>query len=320
VAVAGGRKQYYLRFTIYEFYLLCFSAALREAFINNFIQQPAKMNTCPKCNTPVKPNARFCHVCGYQFTTSFSGTPQVTNFERPSNRQTTYAFIWLFITLASLVCMILPFVSEIDIFNGGGAMIFIGFVMFLTGAIVTPFYFKRAKRFNNIVSGINILAYWIYLPEEWGEYAKAEFKKRKKEKWTLFWLITIIALIINIIMCIVHPDGIIIFVFVQLGLMLIIGLTAFLSYKIPGNINKNHAGRAIIAPYGIYLNGSFHSWQGLSARFEKVQFTDNNSVLEFTYSAMVRYGRENYTVNVPVPKNEASSAVRIIEYFNRLPH
>jgi hypothetical protein len=278
------------------------------------------MTSCPKCNIPLKPNARFCHACGYQFTTSFSETPQTASFERPVNRQTTYAFIWLLVTLASLLCMILPFIIDIDIMNGGGAMIFLGFVMFLTGAIVTPFFFKRARRFSNIVSGKDTLAYWTYQPEEWGEYARAEFKKRKKEKWTLFWLITVIALIVNIIMCVVHPDGVIIFVFIQLGLMLIIGITAFLSYQLPGNKNKKHAGKAIIAPYGIYLNGSFHYWQGLSARFERVQFTDNNTVLEFTYSAIVRYGRENYTVNVPIPKNEIQAAARIVEYFNRLPH
>jgi hypothetical protein len=278
------------------------------------------MNFCPKCNAVLKPNARFCHVCGYQNSTSYSGSTQINSFEKPKNKQITYAFIWIFVTLASLLCAMLPFIADIDIMNGGGAMIFIGFVMFLTGAIVTPFFFKRAKRFNNIVSGKNMLAYWTYQPEEWGEYAEAEFRKRKKEKWGLFWLISIIGIIVNTIMCFAIPDGVIIFIFVQLGLMLILGFTAFLSYSLPHQKNKKHIGKAIIAPYGIYLNGSFHSWQGLSARFERVEFTDNNTILCFTYSALVRYAqREEYTVNVPIPKNEISTAVRVVEYFRNNP-
>jgi len=278
------------------------------------------MNSCPKCNAVLKPNARFCHVCGYQNTTAFGSSAQINSFEKPKNKQITYAFIWLLVTIASLLCAILPFITDIDIMNGGGAMIFIGFVMFLTGAIVTPFFFKRAKRFNNIVSGKNMLAYWTYQPEEWGEYAEAEFRKRKKEKWGLFWVISIIGIVVNTIMCFAIPDGIIIFIFVQLGLMLILGFTAFLSYSLPHKKNKKHIGKAIIAPYGIYLNGSFHSWQGLSARFERVEFTDNNTILCFTYSAMVRYAqREEYTVNVPIPKSELPTAVRIVEYFKNNP-
>lgn len=274
------------------------------------------MNSCPKCNATLKPNARFCHVCGYQNSNPNTGPAQIQNFEKPRNKQTTYAFIWLFITLGSLLCAILPFVADIDIMNGGGAMILLGFVMFLTGAIVTPFFFKRANKFNNIVSGKNILAYWTYEPEEWGEYALTEFKKRKKEKWGLFWLISIIGFVVNTIMCFAIPDGIIIFILIQLGLMIILGFTAFLSYRVPYQKNIKHIGKAIIAPYGVYLNGSFHSWQGMSARFERVEFTDNNTVLCFTYSALVRYAqREDYMVNVPIPKNEFSAAVRVVEYF-----
>jgi len=278
------------------------------------------MEICQNCKSTLKPNARFCHVCGFQYTTSFTPPPpqHINTFERPPNRQQTYAFIWLFVTVASIFGAMLPFIDDkIDIMKGGGAMIFIGFIMFITGAIVTPFFFKRASRFSNIVSGKNILAYWTYDAAEWGEYAFGEYKKRKKESWSLFWLISIISLVVNIIMCIVKPDGIAIFIIIQFALMLIIGITAFLSYNLTYQKNKKHVGKAIIAPYGIYLNGAFHSWQGLSARFERVQLTDNNTILQFTYSALVRYGqRENYTVNVPIPRNEIATAVRIVGYFN----
>ena len=274
------------------------------------------VNNCPKCNTPLKPQARFCHTCGFQHTTSFSGNTPFMGMQKPKNRQRTYAFIWLFVTIAFLIIFILPIITDIDMMDGGGAMIMIGLVMFITGAIVTPFFFKRAKRFDDIVSGKNILAYWVYKANEWNEYTNAEYAKRKNEKWGLFWLISIIAFIVNTIMCIVHPDGILIFVFVQLGIMVLIGISAYLSYTIPYRNNKKNIGKAIIAPNGIYLNGSFHSWKGMSARLDYVQISENNTILEFTYSAMVTYGRrESYTVNVPIPENEISAAFRIVEFF-----
>ncbi len=280
------------------------------------------MPFCSHCNLLLKPGAHFCHKCGAQYIEAYvTPTPQspppVNMLELPSNRKQTYAIIWLCLTLAFLACILLPFIADIDMMNGGGAMIFIGFIMFITGAIVTPFYFKLAKKFSNIVSGKNILAYWIYDAAEWGEYAEGELRKRKKEKWAMFWFITLIGIVVNIILCIAKPAGLFFFVIEQFVLMAIIGITAYLSYSLPHQKNVRNMGRAIIAPNGVYLNGSFHSWQGLSARFESVRLTDNDTILQFTYSALVRYGqRENYTVNVPIPRNQLSTAFKIISFFN----
>ncbi|HNW98146.1 MAG TPA: zinc ribbon domain-containing protein [Bacteroidales bacterium] len=282
------------------------------------------MNQCPQCNSLLKPNAKFCHNCGCAIFNSNS-TPIQTlttrtplEYQKPYNRQKYYAWTWFAMTIIFLFCFLYPFISDMDMFEGGGAMIMIGLVMFITSVIVTPFYFKRASRLSRILSGQNVLVYWVYSPEEWREYTSEELKQRKSEKWALFWVITVIAFVVNTIMSIIHPDGIIIFLFVQVGLMLLIALTAFLSYKLPDNQNRKHLGQVIIAKDGIYLNGSYHSWVGMSARFERVMISDDNKILHFVYSAMSRYSRDEYTVNVPVPNNELPAALKIIGYFKNI--
>ncbi len=277
---------------------------------------------CQQCGTTYKEGAGFCHKCGLavkiESARSHNESVPLLSYSKPRNKQKSYAYAWLFVTLLFLLCMILPFVAEIDIMNGGGAMVFVGALMFITGLIVTPFFFKRAKRFNEIVSGKNTIVHWTYTGSEWAQYTEEEFKRRKAQSWGIFALITSIMFVVFLIMGFILDDALPFMIVLFLCMTLIMFLSAWLSYIVPYRRNKKRIGEAIIAPSGIYLNGSIHIWQGLSARFERVMLEENDTILVFTYSALVQYGRrEEYSVNVPVPQGKLNEAIKVIGIFNQ---
>lgn len=230
-----------------------------------------------------------------------------------NNPQKTVAFSWLAVSGFALMMMGLPFAIDMDMMNGGFALIFISFFVMLMGIITSVIYFVRAKTLDKLLSGQELLAYWIYNPQEWQRYTEKEFEISKFEKVPLLILVSVISLIIGGIFAIADPEaGLVVFI-VMLGLIALLSGIVFVVPRLRHKHNQNSLGYAYIGTKGLYLNGYFHNWNMLGASLDSVSIImDEIPMLEILYSFPTRTGRQEETVRIPIPQGQMAMAERIV--------
>jgi len=230
-----------------------------------------------------------------------------------NNPQKTVAFSWLAVSGFALMMMGLPFAIDMDMMNGGFALIFISFFVMLMGIITSVIYFVRAKTLDKLLSGQELLAYWTYNPQEWQRYTEKEFEISKFEKVPLLILVSVICLIIGGIFAIADPEaGLVVFI-VMLGLITLLSGIVFVVPRLRHQHNQNSLGYAYIGTKGLYLNGYFHNWNMLGASLDSAAILmDEIPMLEINYSFPTRTGRQEETVRVPIPQGQLAMAERIV--------
>jgi hypothetical protein len=231
---------------------------------------------------------------------------------RVANRALIFMAIGLFLMFGPIN------LGWIDGMNGGFALSALGFMIALTFFITWIFYHKLARRQDTILSGKNLVVHWKYSLEEWEKYTENEHTSDSKGKKVLFFIISGFALFFGILFTILDPENGIYVLYVMLGLILIIGITAFLSIRITHNRNKKYLGEAIISRDGIYLNKQLHVWGIISSHLDSVVLISDEEPLEieFSYSTYGYKNNNSYSVRVPVPKGQESMALHVIEVFN----
>jgi hypothetical protein len=95
------------------------------------------------------------------------------------NPQRRNALIWLFISLAGLLMVFIPFVFDVDMMNGGGVLIFVGMVFSISGILVSVIFFKRSGALKRMFTGEGLLAHWIYDKTTWKKHSENEYAYRK---------------------------------------------------------------------------------------------------------------------------------------------
>jgi len=232
------------------------------------------------------------------------------------NTQRRAAYIWLFIGALGTFMAFMPSLFDIDIFDGGGALILLGIFAAISGVLVSILFFKRSKVIESAFMGSNYLIHWKYDANTWNEYAEKDFNFRKGINKALFLLIGGMCLIVGVIFWVIDPDGGKYVFLVMLGVTIIIGITAILSAKISYRRNKKSIGEVYIFNDGLYINKQTHIWKGFTARLDRVSIDRKDSLLRFVYSAITRTGRQSYTVLVPIPLGEEQNAESILRHFN----
>ena len=255
----------------------------------------------------MQPNYPMQHSYGHQVG---------PHFERPHNGQWTVALIWFGIGLAGLMAAFAPAVIEMDMMNGGYALIMLGLFVTMFGLIGGIMYANRARTLDRIFSGDRVLVWWRYAPDEWRKFAVTEFQIAKSEKVPLYILTVVISLIIGGIFFIADPKaGGIVFLGLM-GLMAFIGLLVLVLPRLRYAKNQETIGETIISMDGVYINGDFHSWNFFSASVDSVRVLDADPLLlEFTYSFVTRTGRQEENVRVPIPRGQEAVAGRVVEFF-----
>jgi len=191
-----------------------------------------------------------------------------------------------------------------------------GFIFIFILGIVSFFVYRSMGKKESVVkSGEKLIAHWLYTDQEWKDFTETENKINKSEKKTLFFIITGFAILFSVIFVIADPESGIFVAYVMMGLVVIIAITALLSTKLAHLKNLKNKGEAYISLDGVIINGTFHSWNLFGNRFEGVTYSDQSipKYLEFTYSIITRYGRQNQTVRLPVPHKEEKNIRSIIE-------
>jgi uncharacterized membrane protein HdeD (DUF308 family) len=234
----------------------------------------------------------------------------------PRNDQRPTAWLWLFLSLAGAATAAAPFVVDIDINKGGGAMVMGGLLFALLGFIVAIAYFGRASTLDRILSGKDLLARWTYRPDEWARYAGAEHLRIKSEKKGLFIMVAVISLVVGVGFLLYNPKGGAAVFAVLLGVVALCGLAAVLTTSSARRRNESRVGEAFISPAGVYLNEVLHAWSSMGARLEAVTYEEGAPpFVDFSYSFPRKGGRSQASVRVPVPGGREPEAHGLVAHF-----
>jgi hypothetical protein len=234
-----------------------------------------------------------------------------------SNPQKKVAIWALAAALIGLFLMFGPVgLGWMDGFGGGFALAAFGLIIMIAGITTAVLFFRLAKRYDFILSDKNPLAHWTYSDTEWRAFTEADYKIDKKNRWILVGIISAFALFFGIVFAIVDPEAGIYVLFVMLGLIVLVSITAFLTSQQNYRHNVRHKGETLIASEGIILNGQLHAWNVIGSRLERVDYMEEAPpMIEFEYSAISRNGRDSYTVRVPIPSGQEKGARDIVQFF-----
>jgi hypothetical protein len=204
----------------------------------------------------------------------------------------------------------------IDGFEGGFALASFGLLIVIGGIVTAVLFFKLAGRYDQILSDEAPLARWTYSDAEWRAYTETEHKTDTRDRWTLAAIISAFALFFGVLFAIFAPEGGVYVLFMMLGLIALVSLTAFLTSRQNYRRNVQHKGETLISSQGILLNGQLHAWNVIGSRLERVDYMEETPpLIEFEYSASSRNGRNSYTVRVPVPSGKEASAHDTVQFF-----
>jgi len=240
------------------------------------------------------------------------------------NSQRTVAIVWLAIIFISLLVVLSVIVFEIDMNAGGGAMIMLGTFLFICSIIIFIIYYKRAVQFDKIYTGSfsqnqmtdenTILARWTYDKIIWDEFVNLDQQEKLSTNKSTFILVSVLIVIIFGIFMIADPDVAPTMGIIGLGLILLLFFVSRFSPVLTAERLKSSNPECIISKTGLILGKQFHNLKSLGNRLESVRFIKNEKpVLEIIYSYPARYGRQNYTLLVPVPSDQFEKAEQIVE-------
>jgi len=223
-----------------------------------------------------------------------------------------YALISLIVSLAALVGIFVPSLAGIDGFDGGFAISAVCIVVFLTAFICAIVFWWMSRKEDKITHGEN-LAHWTYTDEEWTKFAQTERKMDASGKKILFFIILGFAVLCGVGFMIMDPENGIYVAYAMAGLVVLMGLVAWLSIRSASKKLK-HKGETYISKDGVLINGQMHAWSMLGSRLEGANYHQETDpkYIEFAYSFVARYGRQTVQVRVPVPKDKEADVAGIV--------
>ena len=233
------------------------------------------------------------------------------------NPQRTVARVWLGVAVVAAFLTALPFLIGMDGMSGGFALSLVSFFFAISGVIVAIIFGSRAKALDGVVSGKDLLARWRVDPETRKSAIEREYSEEKKAKAGLFLVVLVITVVIGLVFVLVDREAGPIVFLVLLCVLVLVGLVAWSTPRLRRRRSLRATGEILIAKDGAYVNGMFHTWRLLGARLEQALYTEGTPpVLAITYSAPVRYGRQNYTFYAPVPAGEEETGRRVADQLN----
>ena len=221
--------------------------------------------------------------------------------------------IGLIIIAVGVALIIVPGLVGADMMRVGYGLGFIGVFLAVVGAVVGVFYWIRAAALQKILAGENLLVHWRYEPVQWQRYAEAEFERARADKRSLFWLVAVISAVVGGIFYIADPKGGLWVVVVLAGLLVVLGILAFVVPRLEYNRNRQSVGEALISPEGVYLNRHFHIWNRLGSRLVSVSLVEGDpAAIQFEIAYPARTGTQVDTVRVPIPRGQAAVAQQVM--------
>jgi drug/metabolite transporter superfamily protein YnfA len=202
-----------------------------------------------------------------------------------------------------------------DGMGGGYAISFACLIIGITAFIVIFMYRGRARAVDRMLSGENVLAHWKYAEHEWEEYTEKAYQAETSGKWGLYIFVMVIAAVVCFFFWIFVEDSGTIMLGVMGGLALILAATILITTNYDRWQNRRYHGEVIISRDGVYVNRLLHLWRGWGTTLDRTEYNRQDRMLEFTYSAPSRTGRNYATARVPVPIGLENKAEELLKLF-----
>jgi hypothetical protein len=229
----------------------------------------------------------------------------------PAARIALYCWLGMII---GIVLFFYPFVFDPETYGLGPAMFFVGLIIFFTFLVSGIVFTRMANNFRSMLDGKDLLAHWTYSKEEWDKYTEAEHIRNRKEKWGLFRLIAIIAVIIGVIFSVINHDALPVMLVVIPALIVLIAFVAFLSIVTTYHRNRKHLGEVYIGQRGAIFQHTLHYWKFPATYLHSVEFMPGDEpYLEINYSGQSGMTRAYYTARIPVPGGRENEAMEIVK-------
>lgn len=225
--------------------------------------------------------------------------------------------ICYFISFLGFLMIVAPSIFNIDGMKGGYALSLIGMLIMLSLFFVALLVFRnRAKVFDSIIAGENIIVFWNYEAKEWKKFKDDEYNEVKSTNKGMFIFMIILCSIIFLPFIIFSEEGFAMGI-VLICLIGILGIAAFVGTSLAKN--KDKTGYVIIARDGVITNKKFDCWKGFGVNFEGVGYCiEDPSVIEINYRVWYyRHHHSIQTVIVPIPKGEELTAKAVIKSLAR---
>lgn len=238
------------------------------------------------------------------------------------NTQKKWANAMGIMALLGFGMAILPWVAEIDMMDGGGALFMVGLMLGLTGLITFFMFRNRAKQMDDILNNRKIIARWKVEGMAWDNFAEKDVAALKKNAWATWLLIAFFFVLFTGIFWFMteDEDDANFFLLLMGGIFAFISLAAWLATQSRASARqKQRSGEVIIADNCLTLNSEFHIWTGFGTRLESVNYYEMDKILEFTYSYIVRGGRQFQELRVPVPEKEEGQLQKVLQHFGISP-
>lgn len=237
---------------------------------------------------------------------------------RPDNPRRRSAWRSLWIAAILLGTCFIPAFVEMDMMNGGYALIFVAGVGMLSAFVVALWFFASARRLDRLLGGDELFAHWVYPPEQWQRFADVEYGLEVADKRALFRFVAAIIFVVTAAFVLFAHDEASLFVAGVMGALVI--LLWLLATFGPGMQKARHLSappEAWIGPAGVLIGGTFHDFVMVAGHVDHAEVIDVGGalVLEITYTYVSRTGVSFATARAPVPNDDAREAARVAAMF-----
>jgi hypothetical protein len=222
------------------------------------------------------------------------------------------AYCW-FGAVVGIGVFFYPVVFTVDSYGVAPTLFMCGIIVFST-ALVSGIVFTRiASIFRAMFSGKDLLVHWTYSQEEWSRYTELEHRRNWQEKWSLFRLVAIIALVVGVGFVIFKHDAWQVMLVIIPGLIALIALVAFASVAATYRQNRKRLGEVYIGMSGAILGHSLHYWKLPGSFLHSVSYMPGDApYLELVYTAQSGTARGIYTARIPVPQGRENEVEKIL--------
>lgn len=213
----------------------------------------------------------------------------------------------------ALGMILTPGIIGLDGMDGGFALKFVGFFVLIMALVTFGVYNKLGNVYKRLADFKGVIAKWEIPQQDYGAFAIYDYKETIGGHRAMRWIITIISLIVGLILIIAGAEADIMITII-LCLIVFIWIVSFIAIAAAKRKLNVASGSVIIAREGAIINGNLHNWASIGCLLEGIELGSIEtglSVLEVSYSAPAKSGRNSFTARFPVPRGREAEAMSV---------
>ena len=235
--------------------------------------------------------------------------------QKIKNHQRTVLYRWLFTVILFTILGISSYIN-FDINSFDGMIILVSLTIVPTSLFFIKSTIKDVKILDQAINNKKNIVHWKYTKKEWQNYLKYETEFRTETGKIIAIPLSIMTAIIFIPFILIISEG---KLFMFIVMLLLFSMYAFMGLVLPKIIyyfRKKQKGEIILMEKAVLINKEFHTWDFLLSKFGSASFVEKPyNHIELTYKFVDRTGPRNYTLNIPIPKNNKKDIKEIISKF-----